>query len=118
MAGRESGAGRRRRERRLRSAWRHEQLSVAMALAAAAHHSVQPNATLRRQKTGTRASGEEVHEADDALRGLRRPPPEVQPGVLEDPALQLGSERAVRPRMLLPSLELPRLEESLDAAAS
>ena len=34
MAGRDSGAARRPRERRLRGAWRHEQLSVAVALAA------------------------------------------------------------------------------------
>ena len=34
---------RQRRERRLRSAWRHEQVSVAMALAAAAYQSAQSN---------------------------------------------------------------------------
>ena len=62
MAGRASGAAVRRRERRLRSAWRHEQLSVAMALAAAAHHSAQPNAALRGQKPGTRAKEGEVRE--------------------------------------------------------
>ena len=33
---------RRRRERRLRMHWRHERLSVAMALADALHHSAQP----------------------------------------------------------------------------
>ena len=54
------GAAARRRERRLRCFWRHEQLSLQMALAAAAHHSAQPRAsevkeqvtnyTLRRQK--------------------------------------------------------------------
>ena len=35
----EHGAAWRRRQRRLRSWWRHEQQSVAMALSAAAHHS-------------------------------------------------------------------------------
>ena len=35
----EHGAAWRRRQRRLRSWWRHEQPSVAMALSAAAHHS-------------------------------------------------------------------------------
>ena len=49
-----------------------------MALAAAAH-SAQPNATLRGLKTRTRASEEEVHEAYDALRGLKRSPPGVRP---------------------------------------
>ena len=34
-------SGRRRRERRLRAQWRHEQQTVAMALAAATHHSAQ-----------------------------------------------------------------------------
>ena len=34
-----SSAAKRRRETRLRAAWRHEQLSVRMALAAAQHHS-------------------------------------------------------------------------------
>ena len=33
------GSAWRRRQRRLRSWWRHEQQSVAMALSAAAHHS-------------------------------------------------------------------------------
>ena len=35
------GSARRRRERRLRAQWRHEQQTVAMALAAATHHSAQ-----------------------------------------------------------------------------
>ena len=38
------GAAARRRERRLRCFWRHEQLSLKMALAAVAHHSAQPTA--------------------------------------------------------------------------
>ena len=50
-------------ERRLRSA-RHEQLSVGMALTAAAHHSAQQNAALRGQKSGTGAS--------DLLQGCGR----------------------------------------------
>ena len=58
------------------------------------------------------------HEAYLASQGLKRPPPGVRPGVLEDPALQLGSERAACPRSLVPPLELPRLaaDESLDSA--
>ena len=34
-----TGAAKRRRERRLRMHWRHEQLSLRMALAEACHHS-------------------------------------------------------------------------------
>ena len=51
----EGGAAKRRRDRRLRMHWRHEQLTLQMALAAALHHSrdvgpVTYNA-LRSQKT-------------------------------------------------------------------
>ena len=45
-----SSAAKRRRERRLRAAWRHEQLSVKMALAAAQHHSAPKSAGPRRTK--------------------------------------------------------------------
>ena len=53
----EHGAAWRRRQRRLRSWWRHEQQSVAMALSAAVHHSFDKVAAgekydgLRAQKT-------------------------------------------------------------------
>ena len=92
MAGRASGAAVRRRERRLRSAWRHEQLSVAMALAAAAHHSAQPNAALRGQKPGTRAKEgvrEERHVVEDPselaplVQFLDAPVPQMVDTVLE-----------------------------------
>ena len=46
-----SSAAKRRRERRLRADWRHEQLSVRMALAAAQHHSA------------PKCAGPETHEA-------------------------------------------------------
>ena len=83
MAGGDSGsAAKRRRERRLRSAWRHEQLSVAMALAAVAHHSAQPNAALRGLKPGTRAKEGEVREEHQALRGQTRLPPGMRPALL------------------------------------
>ena len=49
------GAARRLRERRLRSAWRHEQLSVGMALAAATHHIAQQNGAPPSQRIATRA---------------------------------------------------------------
>ena len=58
MAARDVGtSARRRRERRLRAQWRHEQQSIVMALAAAQHHSAPKSAgpvshnVLRNQKT-------------------------------------------------------------------
>ena len=96
----EHGAAWRRRQRRLRSWWRHEQQSVAMALSAAAHHSFDKVAAgekydgLRAQKTDraaeaanralrrqrTRAAGEAVifELFDEDTASLR-------PGVLAEP---------------------------------
>ena len=57
-----TASARRRRERRLRMHWRHEQLSLRMALAAATHHSAQPRARKgegpreARRPTGTEAT--------------------------------------------------------------
>ena len=56
LAGRGVGSARRRRERRLRAALRHEQQTVAMVLSAALHHSAQVGADVlyaapRSQKT-------------------------------------------------------------------
>ena len=95
MAGRDCGAARRRRERRLRSAWWHEQLSFAMALAAAAHHSAQPNAAQRGQKPGTRAKEGEVREEHQALRGQTRLPPGMRPALLVEVQPQGCVERHV-----------------------
>ena len=76
MAERDSAA-KRRRDRRLRMHWRHEQLTLRMALAAALHHSrdvgpVTYNA-LRSQKTA-RAREEEENEMHFAT-GQMTPPP-------------------------------------------
>ena len=63
----EHGAAWRRRQRRLRSWWRHEQQSVARALSAAAHHSFDKVAAgekydgLRAQTTDR--AGEAAHRA-------------------------------------------------------
>ena len=72
MAARDTrSSARRRREWRLRAQWRHEQQTVAMALAVATHHSAQRgqwrdlNEAPRGQKT---ASAEAAHSAP------RRPP--------------------------------------------
>ena len=60
-----------------------------MALAAALHHSADPKekevelqqyAALRGQNTGARAREEVVHDAHDALRGPKTPPPGGRPG--------------------------------------
>ena len=64
-----TGAAQRRRGRRLRAAWRHEQQSIAQALAAYTHHSAP------RRPTMARARGEEseMHNAT----GQMTPPPRV-----------------------------------------
>ena len=68
------GAAARRRERRLRCFWRHEQLSLKMALAAEAHHSAQP-----------RAKEVEVRELHYAPRRQKPPPPGTRPASLAEP---------------------------------
>ena len=86
-----TGAAKRRRERRLRSAWRHEQLSVAMAVAAALHHSAQRGAgpasssAPRGQKTATEG---EVRVPNYAPRSQKPPLPGEHPGVLKEPEVQ------------------------------
>ena len=77
-------APQRRRERRLRSWWRHERMSIAMALATVEHHSYGPTANdaLRGQKTVTRAGEGEVREEHQALRGQTRLPPGMRPALL------------------------------------
>ena len=92
MAGGDSGsAAKRRRERRLRSAWRHEQLSVAMAVAAALHHSAQRGAgpaTYSAPRGQTTATEGEVREPNNAPRSQKPPLPGEHPGVLKEPEVQ------------------------------
>ena len=112
------GSAWRRRQRRLRSWWRHEQQSVAMALSAAAHHSFDKvaagakydglraqttdrageaaNKSPRRQKP--RAAGEAVFfelfdedTAGFAARGSRR-----APAAGTSPAAHHGAHRRLR----------------------
>ena len=75
-----TGAAMRRLQRRLRSWWRHEQQSIATALAAAQHHSAQKSAgpvshnVLRNQNTGR--EGTECYamsEHSDVVGGGRPP---------------------------------------------
>ena len=63
------GSARRRRERRLRSWWRHEAQSVAAALATAQHHSFE-------RKKAVEHEGREVEEkGTNTARGQMAPPP-------------------------------------------
>ena len=81
----EHGAAWRRRQRRLRSWWRHEQQSVAMALSAAAHHSFDKvaagakNDGLRAQKTDR--AGEAAHRAPRRQKLFDEDTAGVRPGV-------------------------------------
>ena len=71
-----ASAAKRRRERRLRQFLRHERLSVAMALAAAQHHSA------------PKSAGPESYEA---LRGQNTAKAGKRPGVLTEPEPQGGA---------------------------
>ena len=63
--GEHAGAARVRRERKLRSFWRHEQMAIQMVLASVQHHSFgkvgTTHAALRGQKQGTRTVQGEEH---------------------------------------------------------
>ena len=83
------GAAKRRRDR-LRAWHRHEQLTAAIELATALHHSAQ------RPKTVVEEPREEVVKVThDAPRAQKTPPPGVRPGILAEPGPQ-RSDRTVR----------------------
>ena len=93
------GSARRRRERRLRAALRHEQQTVAMVLSAALHHSAQVGADVlyaapRSQKT-------------DRTAGRR-------PGVPKEPEPPVVVEHAVCPCSGAPLLSIPCLGGGAD----
>ena len=126
MAGGDSGsAAKRRRERRLRSAWRHEQLSVAMAVAAALHHSAQRGAgpaTYSAPRGQTTATEGEVREPNNAPRSQKPPLPGEHPGVLKEPEVQGLPVALLRPGSgAAPGLALPSLAgasgEGMDASS-
>ena len=102
-------AAARRRQRRLRSWLRHERMTVAMTLAEKLHH------TSRGQKFA-RVGEEVVHDAHDAPREPKTPPPGVRPGSLAEPGPQ-RSDRTVRRSSgdSLPTLALPSL--AVDSSA-
>ena len=74
------GSAWRRRERRLRAQWRHEQQSIAMALAAAQHHSAPKSAgpvshnVLRNQNTAREGTEFYAMSMDSDVVGGGRPP--------------------------------------------
>ena len=93
------GAAMRRRQRRLRSWWRHEQQSIAAVLATVSHHSYPQVDTaydgLRAQRTVTSTGEVEAHEVNAAPRGQKEPPPGARPGILAELAPQ-RSDRSLR----------------------
>ena len=73
------GSALRRRERRLRSFWRHEQMAIQMVLATVTHHSFgkvgTARAALRGQKQGTRTVQGEEHELHHTAKFRTTPLP-------------------------------------------
>ena len=131
---RDSGAAKRRRERRLRSWLKHERQTVRMALAEALHHSsgTTPSkrdtrvvegakyGALRGQKTVTRAGEGEVREEHQALRGQTRLPPGTRPALLVEvqPQGRVGRHFAEHMAELAPLVQIldapvPQLGEQL-----
>ena len=72
------GSAWRRRQRRLRSWWRHEQQSVAMALSAAAHHSYDKVAG------GERYYGPRAQKTDRAGEAAHKAPRRQRSNVARD----------------------------------
>ena len=82
------GAAKRRRLRRLRSWWRHEQQTVAAVLATMQHHSAP-----RGQKAATKASEGEIREQYYGLRAQERPLPGMRPAPLSEVLPQVVLQR-------------------------
>ena len=99
-----TGAPQRRRVRRLRAAWRHEQQSIAQALAACSHHSAPRRQTMARARVWVR---EEVHGL------VPEAPTPQEPGTqhffLDDNRVpELGGSRPDRPSDVRPQERVPR----------
>ena len=113
---RATGAAKRRRERRLRSWWRHEAQSVQAAVVSALHHSrdVVPakNVVLRGQKKTTE-KGEAGLETHSGLRAPTPLPPGMRPASLaEPPGAQERVQRHTVDQIVdavsgLPTLDVP-----------
>ena len=101
----------RRRQRRLRAQWRHEQQTVAMVLATVGHHSFGPTANdaLRSQKPVTSTREGVEHESYGGLRAQKPPLPEKRPGLPPEPepqvrAATVGYVAAAGPLLVVASL--------------
>ena len=106
------GSARRRRERRLRSWWRHEAQSVAAALATAQHHSFE-------RKKAVEHVGRVVEEGTNtALRGQMAPPPGTALFTLYDEEDAGGMRPGALPELPEPQVALPRLTASSGPALS
>ena len=84
------GAAKRRRLRRLRSWWRHEQQTVAAVLATVTHHSFGKVGTasgvLRNMETATRTGNGEEYEAHCTAKFRKTPPQGGRPAPLPEVA--------------------------------
>ena len=108
------GAAMRRRQRRLRAQWRHEQQTVAMVLATVGHHSFGPTAhgAPRSQWTTTSTREEVENETNNVLRHKTTPPPGMRPGRLAEPVPQgFWSGPPRQPGSGVPSLSTPVLAD-------
>ena len=113
----EGGAAKRRRDRRLRMHWRHEQLTVQMALAAAFHHSrdvgpVTYNA-LRSQTTSVAGDTEFFSLCEEELGGTR--PDRLYEVRLQERVQRRTVEQIVDNTLFLPTLDVsvPQLDNQL-----
>ena len=121
MAARDAGSSPRlRRERRLRAQWRHEQQSIAMALAAAQHHSAPKSAgpvlqnVLRNQNTVREWTEFFAMSVDsDVVVGSR--PPSLVDVRRQERLQQRTVEQIVDPVLFVPLLHdvVPQMVEQL-----
>ena len=123
MAARESplvssgGSARRRRERRLRSFWRHEQMAVQMVLATVTHHSFgkvgTTHAARRGQKQGTRTVQGEEHELYHTAKFRTTPLPA---GGLPAPLSEVAGKQVVLVRHVVEHMaDVCPVVQTLDA---
>ena len=110
-----SSAAKRRRERRLRAAWRHEQLSVRMALAAAQHHSApkcagpETHEAPRGQTTARAAAGAQLFclDLDEALAAGRSRPDRLTEVRPQERVQRHSVEQMADGAPVLPMLDAP-----------
>ena len=114
MGAREAGSSaRRRRERRLRAQWRHEQQSIAMALAAAQHYSAPQSAgpvshdVLRNQNTARERTEIYAMSVDSDVVSGGRPPS------LVDVRLQERLQQRIVEQIVDPVPSVPMLHDAV-----